>query len=193
MMVHKCHICNKTYSRNWNLQRHFEHHHQKGGGLGTAVDVENDEEENEEEEENISSNDNSSHGSETDDEDDDDDDDDDDEYKKENNNSVFDRFMVSFGDDDTLAERRKIFRNEFADLLVYMAALKKHPIYKKVMISAREFQDSGHDFSRVESLRLAVKQRKFLLDELVEEEHMDDESDDDDDDGDDDGLDAPHY
>ena len=115
------------------------------------------------------------------------------EYEhKEDKNAVFDRFMLSFEVGDTLAERKKLFRTEFADFLVYMLALKKNHIYKKVMISARDFDGNGLDFTRAESLRHAVKQRKFLLDELVEE-HMADESDDDDDDDDDDeNLDAPH-
>ena len=117
-------------------------------------------------------------------------DDDDAELEKQHDNSVFDRFMLPFDPDETLTESRKSFRKKVADFLVYMSHLKKNPIYKKIMISAREFQENGHDFSRAEAIRSAVKLRKYLLDELIEES-MDDESSDVDDVGD--GLDTSNY
>ena len=95
MMEHKCHFCNKTYSRKWTLIRHLESLHgsqdedsrklstiqstpvppsnQIGGGWGTAA--EEGKEGSEEAEEDIASNDTE----EDEDEDEDDDDEDDDE------------------------------------------------------------------------------------------------------------------
>ena len=96
MMEHKCHFCNKTYSRKWILTRHLESLHgsqdedsrklstiqstpvppfnQIGGGWGTAS--EEAEEGSEEAEEDITSND-------TEEDDDEDDDEDEDEEEEE--------------------------------------------------------------------------------------------------------------
>ena len=186
-MVFKCHICGKYFVRRWNLDRHLEClHPQKGGGFGTAAE---DEEKADAEEEH-SAGPESIDSSEEDSGDETDDDDDDAELEKQHDNSVFDRFMLPFDPDETLTESRKSFRKKVADFLVYMSHLKKNPIYKKIMISAREFQGNGHDFSRAEAIRSAVKLRKYLLDELIEES-MDDESSDVDDVGDD--LDTSNY
>ena len=185
-MVFKCHICGKYLVRRWNLDRHLGClHPQKGGGFGTAAE---DEEKADEEEEHSAGS--ESIDSSEEDSGDETDDDDDAELEKQHDNSVFDRFMLPFDPDETLTESRKSFRKKVADFLVYMSHLKKNPIYKKIMISAREFKENGHDFSRAEAIRSAVKLRKYLLDELIEES-MADESSDVDDVGD--GLDTSNY
>ena len=205
MMEHKCHFCNKTYSRKWTLIRHLESLHgsqdedsrklstiqstpvppfnQIGGGWGTAS--EEAEEGSEEAEEDITSNDTE----EDDDEDEDEDDDENDDIRDtdpKHDDSVFDQFMFSFDNDTLLTDRENIFRNRFANYLVLHSNMRKHHVFKKVMETVRQIRDDPADYGYEEALRLAVEQRQFLLNTLVDVPMTDDDASGDADDEEDD-------
>ena len=161
---------------------------QIGGGFGTPVS-----EEVPKEEEDMTSNDGSYEPDDdrTDGEDDDQEDDGaDDETEQEkyeknqDENDVWDKFMgmLSFDNEHSLTERQEIFRDKFANFLVWLSELKKHRVYKKLMETVKQFRDDPADYGYAESIRLAVFARRFLLNDLVDEPLSDDADDDDDDD-----------
>ena len=167
-----CDICDQVCSTHYNLQRHYKRKHKgissskrlkgipipnqrgRGNGDDNATTNGTDDEATESDDDSEAS---------------DDDNDDDNDENTVDENAVFDKFIVSFEEDATLTERKKDFRKRIADFLVYLVDLKRSPIYKKIITSAREFESSQHDFSKIEALRHAVQIRKFLLDELFEE------------------------
>ena len=110
---------------------------QIGGGFGTPVS-----EEIPKEEEDMTSNDGSYEPDDdrTDGEDDDQEDDGaDDETEQEkyeknqDENDVWDKFMgmLSFDNEDSWTEWQEMFRDKFANFLVWLSELKKHRIFKK--------------------------------------------------------------
>ena len=90
-------------------------------------------------------------------------------------NSVFDRILseaereLDNNGPDRHKRLCKLFRQKFIDYLVWIHNLRKNSIYKKVMTIAKDLEAGDGDYSRIEALKAAVNQRKFLLDDLVSE------------------------
>ena len=81
--------------------------------------------------------------------------------------------MSSFENDDPLIKRRRILRGKYADFLVWFSTLKRNHIHQKVMATAKKLsEDTTLNFNREEALRLAVHQRKYLLNSIIVEEPM---------------------
>ena len=74
----------------------------------------------------------------------------------------------------TLKQRQKMFRERYADHLVWNHHLKQNKIHKKVMKTVRDLEDGSSDYDKPEAFRAAVEQRKFLLNRLVEDPESDD-------------------
>ncbi len=66
---------------------------------------------------------------------------------------------------------RKTFREEYTDMLLKIRELKNDPTYNAVVESAKRLRDND-DFSTVESLQSAVKKRKCLVNELLDENYV---------------------
>lgn len=66
---------------------------------------------------------------------------------------------------------RKSFRKEYADMLIKIRELKRDATYKSVMQSAKILRDEEEFDTTEESLRAAVTKRKYLLNELVEDDY----------------------
>ena len=95
---------------------------------------------------------------------------DDNEASGDDDNAVFNKFIFSSPMYSNLIQRRRLLRKRYADSLVWFSTLKKNRIHRKVMASAKRFaEDTKLGFNPEESLRLAVRQRKYLLDPLIEE------------------------
>ena len=71
------------------------------------------------------------------------------------------------GDDANHTELQNRFRHKFAEILEWSHRLRKHPVYKKVMTTARDLRDSDGGYDWSEAFHTAVEQRKFLLNRLV--------------------------
>ena len=82
------------------------------------------------------------------------------------------------GDDAGEKDSRKLFRQKFADSINWCRSFRRHPIYKKVMETAKDLEEGPGDYDRVEALRAAITQRKFLLDRLITSPEPDDDGDD---------------
>ena len=97
-------------------------------------------------------------------------------------NWVFERFL-SRGDDNgdfNLKQRQKLFRDCYADFLVWYHHLRQNTIHKKIMETVHDLTDGPCDYDKEEALRAAVEQRQFLLNRIVEDKsvHEDHESND---------------
>ena len=105
-----------------------------------------------------------------------------DEEDEDNEDWVFDSLLKEtaeeLGEDASEKDIRKLFRQKFADSIDWCHSLRRHPIYKKVMETAKDLQEGPGDYDRVEALRAAIKQRKFLLDRLIPSPEPDDDGDD---------------
>lgn len=76
---------------------------------------------------------------------------------------------------------RKAFRTEYKSMLCKIQSLRKDPIHKAVMETAKRFRDED-DYDQMESVSAAVTKRKHLINRIVPNtQPMDMDSDDDDD------------
>lgn len=73
--------------------------------------------------------------------------------------------------DKILPPYRKSFRKEYMDMLLKQRELKNDATYQSVMASAKRLRENDESDSVEESLRAAVSKRKYLLNELVEEDY----------------------
>ena len=100
-----------------------------------------------------------------------DDDDDIDAADEDTEHRVFDWIIQEaadeLGEGAIYEDLQNRFRRKFADILGWHYRLRKHPVYKKVMATARDLHDSGGDYDWPEAYETAVEQRKFLLNRLV--------------------------
>jgi len=95
--------------------------------------------------------------------------------------------LVSDGETETFANQtahekllpvlRKELRKILTEKLEWMHAMKKDCYFKKIIKTRRELLDSG-DYDWNEATKLAIHQRKFLLDDLIQsqDEEESDES-----------------
>ena len=83
------------------------------------------------------------------------------------------------GEDADEKDSRKLFRQKFADSINWCHSFRRHPIYKKVMETAKDLEEGPGDYDRVEALRAAITQRKFLLDRIITSPEPDDDDGDD--------------
>ena len=98
-------------------------------------------------------------------------------------NWVFDSLIedaeAELGNNATLQAIRKLFRRKLADKIEWYHNLHRNTIYRKIIATAKELQDGPGDYDRNEALRVAIRQRRTLLDRLVPGSVTNDESDED--------------
>ena len=80
--------------------------------------------------------------------------------------------------------REKEFRNQFAKHMFWDHRFRKHPVYKKVMKTVKALRDGPHGYGMEESVFKAVRDRKYLLNDVLRELDENAESDDEDSDSD---------
>ena len=80
--------------------------------------------------------------------------------------------------------REKEFRNQFAKHMLWDHRFRKHPVYKKVMKTVKALRDGPHGYDMEESMFKAVRDRKYLLNDVLRELDENAESDDEDSDSD---------
>ena len=112
----------------------------------------------------------------------------------EDENEVFDRLLHTINSNDdnndetakpNLKERQKMFREKYAEFLIWLYRLKRNSIHKKIMQTVKELMDGPLEYDREEAIHAAIQQRKFLLDGVYWDRARDDDdlgiSDDEDD------------
>ena len=68
---------------------------------------------------------------------------------------------------DPKSDYRRLIK-EYEDLMKSVTVLKKDPIHRQALVTANNFQIND-DFGLVESIRLSIRKRKYLLDQMFEE------------------------
>ena len=98
-------------------------------------------------------------------------------------NWVFRPFLDDVDENEglTLKQRQKMFRERYAEHLVWNHHLKQNKIHKKVMETVKDLEGGPSHYDKPEAFRAAVEQRKFLLNRLVEDRESDDGDNDPDD------------
>ena len=71
----------------------------------------------------------------------------------------------------TYKDIRKLFRRKLADKIEWVHNFRKHPIYKKIMTTAKDLQDGPGDYDKEEAVKVAISQRRTLLDRLIPYPH----------------------
>ena len=71
-----------------------------------------------------------------------------------------------------LPRLRRELRKILTEKLEWMQAMKKDSYFKKIMKTRKELLDTG-DYDWLEATKLALHQRKFLLDDLIPSEYVD--------------------
>ena len=178
-----CQICSREFSKPYNLRVHYKRVHPqepipvleripRSEVMDQVTESEDDSNEEVSEYEDNESN-------HTDDIDVDgdggmevsDDDDDIDAADEDTEHRVFDWIIQEaadeLGEGAIYEDLQNRFRRKFADILGWHYRLRKHPVYKKVMATARDLHDSDGDYDWPEAYETAVEQRKFLLNRLV--------------------------
>ena len=101
----------------------------------------------------------------------DDDDDEGSNYQTGVDNTVFDELIESaeneLGQTATVENIRKLFRRKLANHIVWMSKLRRHSVYKKIRQTARDLEYGPGGYDKQEALKVAIKQRRYLLDKLV--------------------------
>ena len=86
-------------------------------------------------------------------------------------NWVFDSIIEEAEDDlgkgASLKDIRKRFRLLLAAKIEWYRNLRKNNIFKKIMTTAKELQDGPGEIDREEALKMAISQRRMLLDRLI--------------------------
>ena len=62
---------------------------------------------------------------------------------------------------------RKLFRSKLGDEIERYRLLRKNEIYKKIMTTAKDLQDGPGEYDRDEAVKVAIRQRRVLLDRLI--------------------------
>ena len=176
-----CLLCARDFRTPYNLRRHYQQFHplesQPQRLRMSRRSQLMDEAESEEEYDEVSDPEAEEEEERVVDEDEDIDEDDEDDAENDNDgvddteNNVFDWLIEEAAEDmiegDNHAELQSRFRRKFAEILHWQYRLRQHPVYKKVMATARDLHDSGGEYDWPEAYETAVEQRKFLLNRLV--------------------------
>ena len=97
-------------------------------------------------------------------------------------NWVFDSIIEEAEDDlgkgASLKAIRKRFRLLLAAKIEWYRNLRKNNIFKKIMTTAKELQDGPGDIDREEALKMAISQRRTLLDRLIPDIDSDEDASD---------------
>ena len=100
---------------------------------------------------------------------------------KENDYKILEWIAEEVDENLSPEEREKDFRNQFAEYVIWIYRLRKQPVYKKVMKTVKELRDGPHDYDIEESVFKAVRDRKYLLNDVLrgidENSKSDDDSD----------------
>ena len=80
----------------------------------------------------------------------------------------------SKADEDLLPQNRRLFLDKYGKLLESIAKLNHSPIHRKVTNEIDRLI-LGEDYSRKEAIKYALKKRKYLFDELFENDDDDDD------------------
>ena len=103
--------------------------------------------------------------------------------ERDDENWVFNRILFEaeceLNKTETITHERlrELFMLKYTDYLVWIHDLRRNPIHRKVMTTAKDLEDGVGDFDRIEALKLAVSQRRYMLEQLVPEPKFDDASD----------------
>ena len=87
----------------------------------------------------------------------------------EHDNKVFDTFMKSFKSEQPLIDRQHIFRKKYASFLVWLSKLEKNRTRRKIMATVNKYRRYGRLYGNEEGIRLAVDERRFLLNRMFED------------------------
>ena len=68
-----------------------------------------------------------------------------------------------------------MFREKYAEFLIWLYRLKRNSIHKKIMETVKELMDGPLEYDREEAIHAAIQQRKFLLDGVVWDRARDDD------------------
>ena len=100
---------------------------------------------------------------------------------KENDYTVLEWIAEVVDENLSPKKREKEFRNQFAKHMFWVHRFRKHPVYKKVMKTVKALRDGPHDYDIEESVFKAVRDRKYLLNDVLrgidENSKSDDDSD----------------
>ena len=151
-MAHDCQLCERTFSTRFNLERHMERKH--------PDDITDDESSGEEEEQ---TDDESIHPDKDD--------------TEERTESTFQELVArawnqvkqnhqDLTHQEAVDKARKALRREYKDSLLWYQQLRKDPIHKAVMETAKRLRDDD-DFDYEESIERAISSRKYLLNRLI--------------------------
>ena len=97
---------------------------------------------------------------------------------KENDYDVLDWILDDVDENLDNAERQKQFRKQFAEYIVWVHKFQKQPIYKKVMHTVKELRDGAQGYELPEAVFKAVKDRKYLINDILNKMDEDEENDD---------------
>ena len=75
-----------------------------------------------------------------------------------------------------LSTQNRVFRAKYRHFLETWFKLKDNPIHQKIMSSLQKLLDDG-DYSQDEAIAMALRERKYLFDDLLEESEEEDEED----------------
>ena len=69
---------------------------------------------------------------------------------------------------DLRSDYRRQLIKEYENLMKLVTVLKKHPIHRQVLATAKYFQIND-DFGLEESIRVSIGKRKYLLHQMFDE------------------------
>ena len=167
-----CTICSRSFSKPYNLRRHYLRFHptmpvpklerrargaldQTGGGYSV-----------EDKEDMDSANDNESNDSDSDNSEQEGDVENDENWVFQN---MLEETIKELGENASDRKIQRLFKRKFVDELDRINALRKHPIYKKIMKTAKDLEERDDDFDREEAIRAAIKTRSFLFERLIDD------------------------
>ena len=184
MPSYRCEVCSQWFSRKYNMERHMASAHPQYED--ESMDVEQEDESEEEgvsEEENDSEDETSEESGDSEESED-----------EEDTGSIWDHIKEDAWTDDlqmkynirckeleqlgiqdpshAAAQDMKPYIQEnvrilFRDKMADMLALKRDPIYRKIMVTYKQVQDEEIDFDEDEVWDYALKKRQYLLDRAV--------------------------
>ena len=95
---------------------------------------------------------------------------------------LFDELATSIDGFEALSleQRQKLFREYYAEFLIWNYHLRRNPVYKKIMETIQDLEDGMGDFDKDEAIQAGVVKRQFLLNRIVEAQTVVDDDDDDD-------------
>ena len=94
----------------------------------------------------------------------------------------FDELAISIDGFEALSleQRQKLFREYYAEFLIWNYHLRRNPVYKKIMETIQDLEDGMGDFDKDEAIQAGVVKRQFLLNRIVEAQTVVNDDDDDD-------------